>query len=453
MNRKIVTSIVMTALFTVVLTSCEKEKENNKSSETGKPTPRYETVPYAETTLKNSGTDNLKYSCYDDEYNYYFFVLGYVKNVPLAYRDAYEYNGMTNITVKYARTDITQESIKNSVTKASLHSFTRSQSTTYGNEIGVKAEFPKILGTKLEASYKHSWGGSDGTSETNSRSFSNTYETSLSNTSSSTTEESFIIGNKGEPTGWYRWSLFSTCDVYFIVITDRAKTRIVEANTVFCARPSVGGWKLDYDPEEEGAFAKTAQGDLLQIPKIDLSQLPEPEEYISDISEIKESNLKIIFNDYKITATTSKDNFKHGVYQMGIEIGIEGEEKPLVKYPENGEYHNYGLYDDNLKNNKTVTRTYQIALEETKVKVPQNKSFYIKFKTHTEVEKYHWLIVAVFDGKEYSTGEKTIFFDYDSEKENWVARGNNTDSFVTFTSDATKNFTITHSMNYSIIKE
>jgi hypothetical protein len=90
-------------------------------------------------------------------------------------------------------------------------------------------------------------------------------------------EMSVTIGNHDEPAGVYRFAFFSTTDVYYVVVTDRAKTKVVEANVVFCARPTQH-WELDYEPDKGGVFGKTASGDLLKIPDIKLSELPNPED-------------------------------------------------------------------------------------------------------------------------------------------------------------------------------
>jgi hypothetical protein len=258
----------------IIFSGCKKPEEPAKL---GTATSRYETVPYIKSKNdKSGGLENLVFYDYDEEYNYYFFVLGYVRSVPLAYRSAVYYNGTADFTLKYTMSEVTTESVKSSVTHASGHSTTNTHSTNYSTEIGGK------VGTdgtwlKFEASYKQSWGGSDGTSETNSRSFSNTYETSLSTASQTTDELSENLKNSGRPVGMYRWSLFSTTDVYFVVVTNRAKTDIIDAYTAYCARP-VQYWILDYDPEEGGSFGKTATGTLLEIPQIILSQLPDIEE-------------------------------------------------------------------------------------------------------------------------------------------------------------------------------
>ena len=259
-------------LVPIIFSGCEKPEEPQKP---GTASQRYETVPYIK-SAKSGELENLVFYDCDEEYNYYFFVLGYVRSVPLAYRPAVYYNGTADFTLTYSMSNLTQQTVSTSVTKASEHSVTNTHSIEYSNEIGGKAEIgPQWL--KFEASYKHSWGGSDGTSETNSRSFSNTYETSSSTASQSTDELSENLKNGGRPAGMYRWSLFTTTDVYFVVITDRAKTVIIDAFTTFCARlPQY--WRLDYDPEEGGSFGKTATGTLLEIPEIILSQLPDPSE-------------------------------------------------------------------------------------------------------------------------------------------------------------------------------
>jgi len=254
-----------------IFSGCKKDKDEPKP---GEPTQRYETVPYSKSGVKSSVADNLEFTDYDDEYNYYFFVLGHINSVPLAYRQAVYYNGKSDLTIGYSSSNITQTSISSSIAEASEHSISKSNTTTWDNELGGKVEIgPQWL--KFEASYKHNWGGSESTEKTNSRSFSNTFETSKSKAEEIKDEIVENLGNSDRPAGMYRWSLFSTTDVYFVVVTDRAKTKVIERFISFCARPSQY-WELDYEPERGGSFKKTASGDLLKIPEIkDISQLPD----------------------------------------------------------------------------------------------------------------------------------------------------------------------------------
>jgi hypothetical protein len=73
----------------------------------------------------------------------------------------------------------------------------------------------------------------------------------------------------------YRYSLFTTTDVYYVLKTDKAKTTVKQAYTALCARPTTY-WALDYEPELGGSFRKTASGDLLEVPDLVLSELPTP---------------------------------------------------------------------------------------------------------------------------------------------------------------------------------
>lgn len=280
---KTTNSLILAALTLpmALITSCGKDGTSSETPKTPVATSRYQTVPYVGTKAGDK-LDNLVFSDYDGQYNYYFFALGHVKSAPLAYRPAIYYNGVTPITVGYSSSNVTEQSISNSVTEAFENSVTESQSTNWGDEIGVvagiettfKVPLTSEMKVKIETSYKNAWGGSESTDVTQARSFSNTYETSSSKASEIRDEISVTIGTSGEPEGLYRFALFTTTDVYFVVITDRAKTEVIEAKIAFCARPTQY-WELDYDPERGGSFGKTASGALLQIPDLTISELPD----------------------------------------------------------------------------------------------------------------------------------------------------------------------------------
>ena len=124
-------------------------------------------------------------------------------------------------------------------------------------------------------------GGSNGWDETNTRSVTNTYTTTSSWSSQETDSYQTTIGNNDEPSGKYRFSLFATTDVYYVLVTNRERTQVTQAYTAVCARLQSLGWGLDYEPDMNGSFAKTGGGDLLKIPAIVLSKLPDPiDEYV-----------------------------------------------------------------------------------------------------------------------------------------------------------------------------
>ena len=96
----------------IIFSGCKKPEEPAKP---GTATSRYETVPYIKSKNdKSGGLENLVFYDYDGEYNYYFFVLGYVRSVPLAYRSAVYYNGTADFTLKYTMSEVTTESVKSS---------------------------------------------------------------------------------------------------------------------------------------------------------------------------------------------------------------------------------------------------------------------------------------------------------------------------------------------------
>ena len=268
--------IIVVLAVSAAYTSCKKDDIPFV------PSPRYETVPYgSESSVKSSNESYILVFCdYEGEHNHYLYLLGHVRNAPLAYRPAMYYNGVTNIEIGYSSSNVTQESISSSVGTTMQNSVTASASvtSTVSAEVGVKTPF---VTAKASASLSTTLG----VEASASRSLSNTYETSFSSTTEDRDERKVNIGNKGEPAGMYRFALFTTTDVYYHIITDRAKTRIVETYLAFCARPEQF-WALDYAPEEGGSFGKTASGALLQIPDIVLSQLPYPPIREEDLPEM-----------------------------------------------------------------------------------------------------------------------------------------------------------------------
>jgi hypothetical protein len=215
-------------------------------------------------------TDNLMFYAYDADSYYYVFLLGHVNRVPLAYRQAVEYNGTTPVTIVYSAANVTETSITQSVEQATENSTTGT--LTNGWEVGAEVGLSFIADTKAIIKYT----GSYSTEQMSSRSTSNTYETASAKSSEIRDEISATIGEHGEPAGMYRYSLFTTTDVYYVLITDHAKENIKNAYTAWCARPT-SFWTIDYDSETGGSFRKTADGDLLEVPEeLDLSELPTP---------------------------------------------------------------------------------------------------------------------------------------------------------------------------------
>jgi hypothetical protein len=83
------------AMAAITFVRCGESESTSEPTPDPKPvvTERYKTVPYTpsesqQTRATGSGIENLVFTDYDDEHNYYFFVLGQVTTAPLAYRPA-----------------------------------------------------------------------------------------------------------------------------------------------------------------------------------------------------------------------------------------------------------------------------------------------------------------------------------------------------------------------------
>ena len=217
-------------LLSAALFSCNKEESKTEQQHA---TLRYETVPYVSAAQipahnailrsESNFTDRLVYHGYDDDKYYYVFLLGHVNLVPIAYRPAIYYNGITPITIGYSKTNATEQSITSTFQTAMSYSVTSSMNFSAGitTSIGFKAGI-------AEGSLALNVGSNIGTSTGDSRSTVNSEETMRSATEQITDNIEATIGNNNEPAGQYRYALMGTTDVYYVLITDHAKSAVNE---------------------------------------------------------------------------------------------------------------------------------------------------------------------------------------------------------------------------------
>ncbi|MDR2938319.1 MAG: hypothetical protein LBU92_05220, partial [Prevotellaceae bacterium] len=231
-------------------------------------TRRYETVPFSAAlsvdTLPGTIPNGLLRWSYDDDYVYYEFLLGHINNVPIAYKDAVIYAGTTPITITYEWSEATEEAITNSATTAVENSVTNTSSVNASVSI-------EVFGVGASVGAEYGWEDSE------TRSTSNTYETTKSVMKGETFSISATVGGNGETPGKYRYSLFVTTDVYYTLILNRADTTFNRAYTTVSARTEGSAWGIDYEPNSSGNFEKTGEGEPLQIPNLDYAELPFPE--------------------------------------------------------------------------------------------------------------------------------------------------------------------------------
>jgi len=193
-------------------------------------------------------------SATDGTFNYYLFDIGYIKNVPISSGNTIRYNGQTPLSVSFTKTTIEEERVEETVSKTISESIQETQMNELGGKFGVDiGPIKKILNFSAEVSYKRTWG----TVIDKSISTTSIYTTAYNRVQSLEESISFTIGKHGEAIGFYRLSLFATCDVYFLLKTNRDNSQIVECVTTMCARPETY-FALDFDPNDIDGFGKTS---------------------------------------------------------------------------------------------------------------------------------------------------------------------------------------------------
>jgi len=212
-------------------------------------------------------------SVHDDTYNGHVSRLGYILHVPITSTEPQYYDGVTPFTLTYEVSEATEHSIMNSSTTTVENSVSRNTNTTFtvGFEVGYDDGFVAKLNESLGISFDI------GTSETIST--SNTYETTFNKVKELTIGRSITIGGNGEPAGDYRLAMECIVDAYYVVLTDRANSKVEKAYFTLCARPASYHWVKDYDPDMLSGFGSNGGGNKLQEPIIDLATLPKPTEF------------------------------------------------------------------------------------------------------------------------------------------------------------------------------
>jgi len=254
-------------------------------------TQRYETVPLniISRSTESDVIPGLLYSGYDNNYYYYVFLLGHINYVPITYRNAVIYNGITPITIGYTKSNTTETTVKNAIMIAVENSLRE----TFNSYVDVSVDFgKKIFGFGAKVSTKT--GVEYGWVDTETRSTLDTWETTERRLDEYSDSISVTIGSNNEPSGKYRYSLFATTDVYYTVIINRVNFRMTEAYTSLCVRPESFAWGIDYESDPAGNFGKTSTGNLLVIPELDYSILPIPTDRI-----ISTDDTKILFPTYE----------------------------------------------------------------------------------------------------------------------------------------------------------
>jgi hypothetical protein len=270
--------------FGLLLAGCDIGANSN--SDTGGNTfslKRYETVPVPSPNSGRAveGSDAacvLVNSGYKESAWYYLYYLGYVKNVPIAYKTQYVYEGIIPLTITVEKNWVNEETITQSTTKTREHTTTTSVSGSV--EVGVEAEAGAIFAkAKVTAKLSTTVGGE----WANTVSTADTLETATAKAEGESESISATIGDHEEPAGTYRYTLFGVTDVYVLFKVNAGTREIEKAAFTTCARESSYAWGIDFDPS--AVFGKSGPGDLFKIPYIDFSEAEAPTEELEDAIE------------------------------------------------------------------------------------------------------------------------------------------------------------------------
>jgi hypothetical protein len=209
---------------------------------------------------------SVEYSYSTGQYSFYYIYIGAVNNVPFSWSAPMRYNGITPIEISYSIIETTSGSISTS----SSTCITKTVETTVSKEIELNNKVYAGIGLGLmSAGVETGWKATWGLSETLSSSVSKT-DTFTSFTGWSLTTTSgyrMTIGEHGESPGYYRYSVFATCDVFATVVVDELNNNYYYDYTTFAREDT---FCINPDYSEDGDYTK---GNYANALKFDYSTL------------------------------------------------------------------------------------------------------------------------------------------------------------------------------------
>jgi len=242
---------------------------------------RYIAIPY-------TGNDKIKYSYSYEGVNYYYVYLGELSYIPLftgAVRKHEDSDGQFRFFQTEINTISITKAVSNSSTEVRGTVETHTNSATTGGKLYAEANAKGTflgIGVDAKSSAEYTW--SKFVSDTTTNTFQQT--TSLTVTSEHATTDTIKIGedsvkqiNSDNRPGNYRFTMFSSSDVYLFVIRDTKTNEFTFDFEEFIKRDVNFEWEWDYS--DTNHFGKTDDSKFeLDLAILDI--LPQPE-YIYDV--------------------------------------------------------------------------------------------------------------------------------------------------------------------------
>ena len=281
---KKLTAILLTALLILSLVACSQNNagENETTSDTGSDmnvndgttTQYYSAIPVPPANNQLTVIDSYT----DGEVNYYLLDAGYIKNVYFSTLAELNYTGVPASSSKttYSSTSVST-ALSTTVVESYTHSNSHSTHVGAGFEEKVDAKFPFVGGGELTFSQELGWDWSGEDTVSGEKSVSNTNETAKTYAEEQTV--GFNFGWNEGPSGHYRYAMYGTCDVYYVVTTSADNQTLLSCSISTCARPSSffvsseysADGNFDNSPESEISFAE----DFYKSLPIPTAQKPE----------------------------------------------------------------------------------------------------------------------------------------------------------------------------------
>lgn len=166
---------------------------------------------------KNENFLETEVSWYDDDYNYYVYNVGKIKNVPLTSTYATFYYDGGDITYEREVSKATEKTMQVSTSKAVTSSVSTTVSAGMQVTKGVSADLKGIIGASVERGYSISVSNTN----THETEWTNTYQSGVMESEKETNKLKLVFNSECEK-GNYLYLFLASINVYYAVIQPKA---------------------------------------------------------------------------------------------------------------------------------------------------------------------------------------------------------------------------------------
>ena len=281
MKRRVLLSVVSIALIlsTFMLSSCgvldgimEESSGDDSASkyvttDTGE---KIQVRTLAQEAYPNENFKDTMVSWYDDEYEYFVFDIGKIKNVPLT--SAYSVFLYTGAEMKFEET--IEKSSQKTLSTSTATAKTSMVRTSFGGTLSVKGGISAGLGEAVSANVEMGYSVTTTNENVNQTVWTDTYTQCESFSETSTTKMTLNF-NDSCSTGNYQYLYLGNITVYYAVVRDRSTGEI---------------YAQTYDKIDSYKYVLNFTGEDDEFPINDktkinvnfdfISELPQPSAYI-----------------------------------------------------------------------------------------------------------------------------------------------------------------------------